>query len=62
MFDNDLYFGDVFDDLDIPASYRGEWASDRIAGIAWESGACGYVRSGSIRESVAEYERMNEWN
>ena len=62
MFENDWYYGDVFDDLDVPASYRGTWESDRIAGIAYESNACGYVRESALHDAIAEYERCNDWN
>lgn len=59
---NDLYFDSVFDDLEVPTAYRGTWASDNCHGIAWESDTCGYVRENALYESIAEYERMNEWN
>jgi hypothetical protein len=62
MFENDYFVDSVFDDMDVPPAYRGTWASDNCPGIAWESGACGYVRGSVLRESIAEYERMNEWN
>jgi hypothetical protein len=30
--------------------------------IYYESECCGYARENDIREAIAEYERMNEWD